>query len=132
MTSKTTSGDNIYTRIDNFSFVFPSDWSEQPNYSLKSGDGLYSIWIEGPTVEFHCVKKSGSKTINITQGQRLAITYFDWVESENCEESLDSVAYFPFIAGDKKYTFTLTYPPTLRVEADKILAQILSTFKFTN
>lgn len=120
-----------YSKNTNFSFQIPNDWTEQPNYSLQSSKKDMSIWIEGETVGLECLSliKTENQTLNDTN---IVLKYYDGSKSENCNSEGKKIIFFSFSVEGKKYSFTLHYEDSNKVEAEKLLTQILSTFKFTN
>ena len=123
---------NLYTRIEGFSFEIPSRWTEQKNYSLLSDDKLMEIWLEGEFIEIHCAKKMKETTKTIDNRVLQLEYYSEYADSDICK-GWNPNKRFIFISFDvngKKYHFLFVYFEDNTQEAEKILDQILSTFKF--
>ena len=131
LTLDATTNWKTYSRIANFTFLFPNDWTEQPNYSLQSNNKLMTIWIRGETVGLECLTlvKTESKVFNSTN---LVLKYYDGIKSDNCDTRGNKAIFFLFTVENKRYSFTFDYKDPYKEKSEELFNQILSTFKFTS
>jgi hypothetical protein len=124
-------GWKIFSKMMGLTFQFPSDWTEQPNYSLQSKDKSMEIWINSASsgIEGFKLEKTIKKTINDTS---LDINYSIGTKN-NFFDNLDkSLIHFIFKVNNKDFVFAFIYSNENKISSENVFDQIFSTIKFIN